>query len=351
MKKEMPEWLKKYYNSLWARYENKQFTFKEVVEQLRVSRVMAVKILWELERRGFLIKERSETDYRARFYRLISPEDVGFAIAIYSLIEKERIRRQSFIEKLLLINDKLPYALTGSYAAYYYHRYMIPPKVFEIKIRSGDEGKWIAFLTDEQTRVFIGSVTEKRKIKNYVRLLHSFLPIESIRSKAEEGYYIEKPEFLLIELLGRETQNSIVEAVAIILRKKDLKWFGKDGLINLAEKYGISRRLGFLLDAINFESSKPLIEEEITKRIKESVKGRSEEMFPRDDVLLTRFQELRDKLAHQALLTKSEKEELEKISGRLESYKDLSEKWGLRVILPRETIRKVLEDFGVKLAK
>jgi len=194
-------------------------------------------------------------------------------------------------------------------------------------------------------------VTEKKKIKNYVRLLHSFLPIESIRTKAEEGYYIEKPEFLLIELLGRETQNSIMEAVAIILRKKDLKWFGKDGLINLAEKYGISRRLGFLLDAINFESSKHLIEEEIIKRIKENVKGRSGEMFPRDDVLLTRFQELSNKLAHQALLTKSEKEELEKISGRLESYKELSEKWGLRVILPRETIRKVLEDFGVKLAK
>jgi len=74
-------------------------------------------------------------------------------------------------------------------------------------------------------------------------------------------------------------------------------------------------------------------------------------MFPRDDVFLARFQELRDKLAHQALLTESEKEELEKISGRLESYKDLSEKWGLRVILPRETIRKVLEDFGVKLAR
>jgi type I site-specific restriction-modification system R (restriction) subunit len=142
-----------------------------------------------------------------------------------------------------------------------------------------------------------------------------------------------------------------MEAVAIILRRKDLKWFGKDGLINLAEKYGISRRLGFLLDAINFESSKHLIEEEIIKRIKENVKGRSGEMFPRDDVLLTRFQELSNKLAHQALLTKSEKEELEKISGRLESYKELSEKWGLRVILPRETIRKVLEDFGVKLAK
>ena len=35
-------------------------------------------------------------------------------------------------------------------------------------------------------------------------------------------------------------------------------------------------------------------------------------MFPRDDVFLARFQELRDKLAHQAPLTESEKEELEK---------------------------------------
>jgi hypothetical protein len=68
-------------------------------------------------------------------------------------------------------------------------------------------------------------------------------------------------------------------------------------------------------------------------------------------VLLSKLQKLKNKLAHQALLTSSEREELRKITERLEDYKLLSEKWGIKAILPREIIRKVLEDFGVKLAK
>ncbi|MEM2896660.1 MAG: helix-turn-helix domain-containing protein [Candidatus Bathyarchaeia archaeon] len=348
----MPEWLKKYYNSLWARYENKPFTFKEVVKELGISKVMSVKILWELEKRGFVNKERSETDYRARVYRLISPDDIGFVIGIYSLVEKEKIGKQSLIEKFLLINEKLSYALTGSHAAYYYHRYMFPPKVFEIKVKPGDEGKWIAFLTDEQTRVFISDVIEKRKISNYVKLLHSIFPIDLIRAKTKEGYYIERPEFLLIELLERQTQTSMIEATAIILRKKnELKWFGENGIITLAEKLGISRRFGFLLDAINFESIKPLIKEEVIEEVKKNVKGKSSEIFPMDDILYSRLRELRNKLVHQALLTSSEKEELREMTEMLEGYKSLSEKWGLKVLLPREAIRKVLDDFGVKLAK
>jgi DNA-binding MarR family transcriptional regulator len=352
MVKEMPEWLKKHYNIIWARYKNQPLTFKEVVEELAVSKAMAVKILWELEKRGFVNKERSETDYRARVYRLISPNDIGFAIAIYSLLEKEKIKKQKLIEKLALIEEKLPYALTGSHAAYHYHRYILPPKVYEIKVKQGDEGKWIAFLTDEQTKVFIGEVIEKRKINNYIKLLHSTFPIELIRTKTTEGYYIEKPEYLLIELMQRQTQTSIVEATAIILQMKDeVKWLGNNGIITIANKLGVSRRIGFLLDAINFEAYKPLIKEEVIEKIWKNVKGKSGEIFPKDDVLLSKLQKLKNKLAHQALLTSSEREELRKITERLEDYKLLSEKWGIEVILPREIIRKVLEDFGVKLAK
>ncbi|MEM2889467.1 MAG: hypothetical protein QXR42_08385 [Candidatus Bathyarchaeia archaeon] len=352
MRKEMPEWLKRYYNRLWTKCGRQAFTLEHVMKELRVSRVMAIKVLWELEQRGFVNKERSDVDYRARVYRLISPEDISFAIGIYSLVEKEKIGKQSLIEKLVFIGDRLLYAITGSHAAYYYHHYMFPPKVVEIKIESKDEGKWIAFLTDEKTRVFIGDVIETRKIRSYVKLVHSNRPIELIRTRTEEGYYVEKPEFLLIELLERQTQTSITEAVAIILQKKDqLKWYGDDGIIKLAGTMGFSRRLGFLLDVINIEARKPVIKGEIIQEIMEDVKGKSDEIFPRDDVFLSRFMELRNKLAHRVLLTREETEELEKMKERFEGYKVLSEKWGLQSILPREIVRKVLEDLGVKLGE
>lgn len=352
MFKEMPEWLKKYYNVLWRRYKNEAFTFGNVKKELGVSRSMAIKTLWELEQRGFVNKERSAVDYRARTYRLISPEDISFVIGLYSLIEKEKLRKQTLTEKLVFIDEKLPYAITGSHAAYHYHHYMNPPRVVEIKIGSQDEGKWIAFLTDERTRVFLGNVIETRKVSNYVKLMHSARPIKTVRKRTKQGYYIEKPEFLIIELLERQTQVSIAEAVAIIaLNKTRMVWSGPNGVVNLAKNSGISRRLGFLLDAMNFEAQKPVIKPEIVENIKRDVAGKSNEIFPSDEVFLSRFRELRNKLVHRALLTKKEIEELERAKKRFEGYKELSEKWGIQVILPRQSVRKVLEDLGVKLGK
>lgn len=351
MRKEMPEWLKKHYNMLWNRYKNEAFTFGDVKKELAISRSMTIKTLWHLEQRGFVNKERSEVDYRARAYRLISPEDVNFVIGLYSLVEKDKLRKQT-LEKLVFIDEKLPYAITGSHAAYHYHHYINPPMVVEIKIEPQDEGKWIAFLTDERTRVFLGNVIETRKISNYVQLMHSSRPIKTIRKRTKRGYYIEKPEFLIIELLERQTQSSIIEAIAIIAVNKTRKvWNGLDGVVNLAKEYGTVRRLGFLLDAMNFEAQRSVIQPKIIKNIKKDVFGKSDEIFPRDEIFLSRFQELRNKLVHQALLTKKEIEELERVKARFEGYKELGEKWGIQTILPRETVRKVLEDLGVKLGK
>lgn len=244
----------------------------------------------------------------------------------------------------------MPYAITGSQAAYRYHHYINPPKVVEVKIEPEDEGKWIALLTDEKTRVFLGHVIETRKISNYVKLLSSTTPIKKIRKKRKQGYYIEKPEFLVIELLQRQSHVSIIEAVAIIvLNKNKMKWSGSGGIINLARGSGISRRLGLVLDAMNSEAQEHLIDLEIIKNIKGDVTGKSDKIFPRDKIFLSRFRELEDKLVHKALLTEKEIQELERAKERFEGYSELGDKWGIRVILPKDVVRKVLEDLGVKL--
>jgi len=90
-----------------------------------------------------------------------------------------------------------------------------------------------------------------------------------------------------------------------------------------------------LLDAMNFEAQKPVIKPETVENIKRDVAGKSNEIFPSDEVFLSRFRELRNKLVHRALLTKKEIEELERAKKRFEGYKELSEKWGIQVILPR----------------
>jgi len=352
MRREMPEWLKRNYNTLWNLFKNEAFTFREVEKGLGTSRHMTVKTLWELEQRGFVSKERSEVDYRERTYRLISPEDINFVVGLYSLMEREKLERQTLMEKFVFIDEKLPYVITGSHAAYHYHRYMNPPRVLEVKTEPRDEGKWIAFLTDERTRVFLGDVIETTKVSNYVKLMHSNRPIKTIRRRTRQGYYIEKPEFLLTELLERQTQTSLAEAVAIIVKSRtDVEWNGPEGIVSLAKGSGISRILGFLLDAMNLEAGRPLIKPGIIKNIKKDVAGKSDQVFPRDEIVLSRLRELRNKLAHQALLTERERDELQRAIERLEGYKELGEKWGIRAILPRDVIRKVLEDLGVGLRK
>lgn len=353
MTKEMPEWLKRYYNKLWERHRNEAFTFASVTDDIGISKKMASKTLLELEKRGFINKERSPIDYRARTYRLISPVDVNFAIGLYSLMEREKIKKQTLIDKLIFIDERLPYVITGSFAAYHYHQYINPPKVIEIKIHLQDGGKWIAFLTDEKTRVFIGDVIETKKISNYVKLIDgSKRAIDYVRTKTKEGYYIEKPEFLIIELLERQTQNSVIEAVAIIVTNKmNILWVGPTGLPNLAKSCGVSRSLGLLLDAINLEARRKIINPKIIEPMKKYVEGKVDDIFPKDEMLLAKFRDLRNKTVHGVLLTEKEKAEIERLRTYFEGYKLLSEKWGVRIILPRDAIRKVLKDLGVSIGK
>jgi hypothetical protein len=349
MRKETPEWLKKYYNRLWERYKNESFTFQFAMKELGLSKKMITKTLLELEKRGLISKERNPIDFRAKTYKLIPNEDINFAVGLYSLMERGKIQKMTLLDKLIFIGDRLLYAITGSHAAYYYHNYINPPKTMEIKINFNDAGKWIAFLTDEKTRVFLDDVIETKKIDNYVKLLDSRRAIDDIRTKTKEGYYIEKPEFLIIELLERQTQTSIIEAVAMILsNKKSLSW---GSLLNLAKTWGVSRRLGFLLDAINLEARRNIINPETIEILKKDAVGKVDDVFPRDEILLAKLKDIRNKAAHQVLLTEKEKEEVDMLTKQFLSYEELSRKWGMNIILPRLVIHKVLEDLGVKFGQ
>ena len=348
MVKRMPDWLKKNYNNLWKKYEKEVFTTENVAYSLNISEDMATKTLWQLENKGFVHKTRSQLDYRNKLYRLISPDDVSYVIGLYSLIDKEEFRRFTLEDKLILANEKIHYALTGSKAAYHYHRYVNPPKIYELKIRPKDEGKWIAFLTDRYTRVYLNDILETKSAKNYIKLIHSPIEFEDIIQKTNSGYYIEKIEYLIIELLMRETQTSIIEVVAMIIQNSGhINWDREKGVIKLAIESSITRELGFLLEAINYESNSPIIDERIISTIENMTGGNTNIIFPKDVALLNRYNEVRNKLAHQSLLSEKEIMDYQKIRKRFEGYSTLSNKWGLQSVLPREVIRKVLTDLGV----
>lgn len=347
MVKSLPEWLKKNYNALWNKYQKNEFTLEDVSVLLNISTNMASKTLWQLENKGFIHKTRSKIDYRNKIYRLISPEDVKYIIGLYSLIEKNEYKKYTLEDKLILINDEMKYALTGSQAAYYYHKYINPPKLYEIKIDPKDEGKWMAFLTNGHTRVYIDEVIPTKAAQNYVKLMHSDYNIMDIKTKSDLGFNIEKIEYLLIELLNRETQTSIREIIAIIIRNKnDINWFNKNGLIQLALESNNIKKLGFIIDAINYESKLGIIDQEIIKTMKKYKKETPLLVYPRDNVLLDRYKELRNLLSHKSIISKNEIIKYSKNITRYEEYFDLGEKWGIIPIITRDTIQKILIDLG-----
>jgi hypothetical protein len=59
---------------------------------------------------------------------------VKYVIGLYSLLEKDVFEKLTFRDKLILAGDKIPYAVTGSYAAYQYHHYLNPPGMYALKM-------------------------------------------------------------------------------------------------------------------------------------------------------------------------------------------------------------------------
>jgi len=348
MVKNLPEWLKKNYNTLWDKYQKNEFTLEDTSFSLNASINMTSKTLWQLENKGFIYKTRSKIDYRNKIYRLIPPEDVKYIIGLYSLTEKDKYKKFTIMDKLVFINDELQYALTGSQAAYYYHEYINPPKLYEIKIDPNDEGKWIAFLTDGHTRVYIDEVIQTKSVRVYIKLKHSLYNIENLKIKTNDGIYIEKIEYLLIDLLNKETETSIKEIIAIIIRNQNvINWFGKQGLIKLALESNNMQRLGFLLDVINYESKSEIVNKEIIKSIENYKNDFHSLVYPKGSILFDRYKELQNLLSHDSLISEKELQKYSKNIQRYEEYSELGREWGVIPIIPRNTIQKVLTDMRV----
>ena len=122
-------------------------------------------------------------------------------------------------------------------------------------------------------------------------------------------------------------------------------------MLNLAKMWGVSRRLGFLLDAINLEARRDVIKPETIELLRKDAGEKVDDIFPRDEILLAKLKDIRNKAAHQVLLTEKEKEEADMLTRQFLSYEELSRKWGMNIILPRLVIHKVLEDLGVKFGR
>lgn len=346
----MPEWLARNYFKLHREFggeygSTRPFAFPEAVNSLKVSKQVAQKSLWELELRGFVTKRRSETNYRNKVYQLIQIADVIGALKFYFKFPKGQFEKLSLVKKISLL--PWDYVLAGSTAAAYYHGYHSPGRVLKLMANSGDYGKIIAFLSSKDTFVSTEAQWESKRVKYYVQLLSLPHDWKELVQQAENGVNIERREYLLIDFLKEGTLAGANEAAALIAaNSKKISW---SEVITLAEKNNLRRELGCLLDVINLESRKPVVELGAVLQLEATPATNWLTEFPAGQA--EAYKEVSHKIESQKhVLSKTELGELEEKRNKLVYYDTLGRKWGLTILLPREAIRKTLQDLGVELS-
>jgi hypothetical protein len=137
-----------------------------------------------------------------------------------------------------------------------------------------------------------------------------------------DGLAFIAPEDLVLDLIERARgETSLAEATAILLAQRDaLAW---DVLMDQAQRRGLIRHLGALLEAISIESETDVIPQGIIEEFyRRAIKERSspgESVYP---------------------------------PGRCRSvppiYRPIVDRWGIRLVLPRYVIIKVLFDLRLQ---
>jgi len=212
------------------------------------------------------------------------------------------------------------YLITGPQAAYEYHRWLTPlENLVTLQVHAEDVPVWRQ-MAGQGCHVFENPPTsaQVRATPEAIILAPTLKPGRYRRRHMLGGLAFVAPEDLCLDLLERARgETSLAEAAAIIIAQRHaLAW---DVLLNQAERRGLARRLGALLDAINTETETDLAPSET---IKELGRRLGTSTFPLEPGVYP--------------------------PGRHRSvpplYQPLVERWGVRLALPRYVIGKVVMD-------
>lgn len=217
-----------------------------------------------------------------------------------------------------------PYLITGPQAAYAYHQWLTPlENLATLQVYAEDVSTWRQ-LAGKECHVFESppTTTQVHATPEAIILDPTLTPERHQRRRVIEGLAFVAPEDLCLDLVERARgETSLAEAAAIILTQRDtLDW---NTLLDLAERRGLARRLGALLEAINAEMEIDIIPQDVT----EALHRRIDPQRPSDEGTVYP-------------------------PGRHRSvppqYRPIAERWDIHLALPRYVIGKVIFDLGLQ---
>lgn len=311
----IPNWLAEKYSLIYIAKGIDAFDFEEAKKLLGIEdKRMVSTVLAQLRNRGFLISWRDSVDLRRKIFRLISPEDAVLAFGIQNSAEEK-----SVLGKLQEALKHLEYVVGGAYASFKYHAYTVPSKV-DLHVKREDLDKWVALLADREVAVSINGIPAEKTKKENVHI-HSNLTEDMLKQSVivDEVRYL-KPEVLVIEGLKSEDKFNLMDALAILISKrKELEW---RKLIHLAEREGAVRKMGCVLEIINYEAKR--------------------EIFPKE-----KAEEIRKKADLSYLITFPKSVEVTPFRGKeKEHYADLGKRWNMKIYLSKAFVSKIVTDLA-----
>jgi hypothetical protein len=231
--------------------------------------------------------------------------------------------------------SRRPYVITGSRASFQYHHWLHPaPKIIELRIYPEDYEYWKDSLQGEAIYVSkIPPTTDMMESLDAAVLLTRNLNAQIYHNKRTfADLHYESPEDLCIEFL----QNSVAEITAMetlaiwLVQRLTFRW---DYFCEQATVHGLTREGGILLDVINEHTQQSLMPQAVIDRLfckTGQADGMNDRYYPYT---------WRVKLA---LRRQNEKE-------LAVTYPRTSQKWGVKVVLPRYIMDKLVLDLDYAL--
>lgn len=290
----IPEWLGVPYCIFQASYGSREFTFEEAQKDLDILEATLLKILSELGRYGFLL---SKIENKSRRYAVVNFNSIACGVKanrdLKNLGTLEKLRRVKGYEK--------NYLIVGSSAAFFYHAYQFPTR-YEIEVYPRDYGFWKQLLPEAEIKPTLTDPKFRDR-------------------KIVDGLYVASPERVVVEGIKKGAVSSALDSTAVLVSENGLKNLDWTKLEKYAAQYQVVNEIGAVLEALSVELTKEYGKSPIPKAVLSSLHSRIRDagrikQYPRD------------------------------IIQKDESYSEIGETWRLRLYLPKDVIRKPVEDLA-----
>jgi len=272
------------YDRLWLRFNREGFGFEDALEVAFGKKEFsnreikyASKLLNEMEDNAHAIDTRASYDQRVRRYRLLNPEKVSNARAVFQKVEQKALQKDKGYTLTDLIKGagksaKWNYMYIKDSAVGFWTNYYRSVDVHHISIREEDMDGWIALFRLWNTQILVNErIVHESTTKSQAIHIHTDLDNRKEQTAEMTNMHYQPPHYAIAECLS---DGDILEAVAIMIRRMGtLEW---KNVREAARMDGVINSLGFCMDAVNREANRKVFAPELIKEVEKRIEKRTE---------------------------------------------------------------------------